>query len=537
MIKKYDILIIGSGIAGLMYALKVSSLGRIAIITKKNRMDTSTNYAQGGIASVMSNSDSFESHIDDTLRVGCGLCNENVVRQVVESGPRYINELISLGVDFSKQRGIFELGREGGHTHKRVVHSADHTGRNIENALLTSLAQRENIDLFENHTAIDIITQHHIGRPLPKNGPSCYGVYVYDNRADTVHVFSSRLTMLATGGAGYIYQHTTNPDIATGDGVAMAYRCGAKITNLEFVQFHPTRLYAPNEDPFLISEAVRGEGGRLLSSDGCRFMEGRHKMKELAPRDVVARAIDLILKQTGDDCVYLDISHKGKKFIGKRFPTIMEKCLSIGIDPAKEPIPVVPAAHYFCGGVKTDMQGRTSIKYLMAAGEVASTGMHGANRLASNSLLEAVAYADFAAEWTKGNIEHIRRRKMFSLPVWDESGVFDRREWVVVSHDLRNIRKLMWDYVGIVRSDDRLQKAIERIYLMRKQIKQFYKKNPIRPEVLLLRNIADVAIMLISSALKRKESRGLHYNINYPEIDDNTFKKESVIQRNFKKGK
>lgn len=536
MNKKYDILIIGSGIAGLMYALKVSELGRIAIITKKNRMDASTNYAQGGIASVMSSSDSFDSHIEDTIQVGCGLCNENVVRQVVEAGPRHIEKLTSLGVDFSKNRGIFELSREGGHTHKRVVHSADHTGKNIENALLTALAQRENIDLYENHTAIDFITQHHLGQPIPKTGPSCYGVYVYDNRADTVHVFNAHLTMLATGGAGYIYQHTTNPDIATGDGVAMAYRCGAKITNLEFVQFHPTRLYAPNEDPFLISEAVRGEGGRLLSSDGCRFMENRHKMKELAPRDVVARAIDMILKQTGDDCVYLDISHKGKDFIQKRFPTIMEKCLSTGIDPAVEPIPVVPAAHYFCGGVQTDINGCTSIKYLLAAGEVASTGMHGANRLASNSLLEAVAFADFSAKWTKANIESISSRKMYSLPIWDESGVFDRREWVVVSHDLQNLRQLMWDYVGIVRSNDRLQKAIERCYLIRKQVKQFYKKNPIRTEVLLLRNIADVVIILINSALQRKESRGLHYNIDYPNIDDKEFNKDTVIQRKFKKG-
>lgn len=538
MNKEYDILIIGSGIAGLMYALKVSRLGRIAIITKKNRMDTSTNYAQGGIASVMSKTDSFKSHIEDTLSVGCGLCNEDVVRQVVKAGPRSITELTNLGVDFSKNRGIFDLGREGGHSHKRVVHSADHTGRNIENALLTALSQRENIDLYENHTAIDIITQYHLGRPLPKTGPSCYGVYVYDNRADTVHVFNARLTILTTGGAGHVYQHTTNPDIATGDGVAMAYRCGAKIANLEFVQFHPTRLYAPQqEEPFLISEAVRGEGGRLLSSDGCRFMDGRHRMKELAPRDVVARAIDMILKQTGDDCVYLDISHRGRNFIQKRFPTIMEKCTSIGIDPAVEPIPVVPAAHYFCGGVKTDIYGKTSVKYLLAAGEVACTGMHGANRLASNSLLEAVAFADFAAKWTKENIGKIHRRKMFSLPVWDESGVFDRREWVVVSHDLRNIRKLLWDYVGIVRSNDRLQIAIDRCYLMRKQIKQFYKKNPIRPEVLLLRNIADIAIMLISSALQRRESRGLHYNIDYPKIDDKCFKKDTIIQRKFKKGK
>lgn len=535
MTKEYDILIIGSGIAGLMYALRVADLGRIAIITKKNRMDTSTNYAQGGIASVMSSTDSFESHIDDTLRVGCGLCNPVVVRTVVESGPDYIKQLTKLGVDFTKRRGIFDLGREGGHTHKRVVHSADHTGRNIESALLNALARRKNIDLYENHTAIDVITQYHLGRPLPKSGPSCYGVYVYDNRAARVDVFSARLTMLTTGGAGYVYQHTTNPDIATGDGVAMAFRAGAKIANLEFVQFHPTRLYADLDEPFLITEAVRGEGGRLLSKDGCRFMEGRHEMMELAPRDVVARTIDIILKQTGDDCVYLDISHKGKTFITKRFPTIMEKCLSVGIDPSVEPIPVVPAAHYFCGGVLTDMHGRTTMKYLLAAGEVACTGMHGANRLASNSLLEAVAFANFAASWTKDHLNEIKKRKMYALPLWDESAVFDHKEWVVVSHDLRNIRKLLWDYVGIVRSNTRLKNAYDRAQLMRTHIKQFYKRNPIRPEVLLLRNTADVTLMLIWSALLRKESRGLHYNVDYPKTDDKNFKKNTVIQRSFGK--
>jgi L-aspartate oxidase len=537
MNEEYDILIIGSGIAGLMYALKVADLGRVAIITKKNRMDTSTNFAQGGIASVFSNIDSFQSHIDDTLRVGCGLCNPVVVKRVVEAGPEFIKELNDLGVDFTMNRGIFELGREGGHSFNRVVHSADHTGRNIEDALLAALARHKNIDLFENHTAIDFITQYHLGRSLPKSGPSCYGAYVFNNQQNLVDVFGARLTMLATGGAGYVYQHTTNPDIATGDGVAMAYRAGAKIANLEFVQFHPTRLYADIPEPFLITEAVRGEGGRLLSKDGRRFMEGRHEMMELAPRDVVARTIDMILKETGDDCVYLDISHKGRNFIAKRFPTIMEKCLSVGIDPAKEPIPVVPAAHYFCGGVMADLYGRTTMNYLLAAGEVSCTGMHGANRLASNSLLEAVAFADFAADWTRRNIDKIRKRKMFPLPSWDVTGVFDHKEWVIVSHDLQTMRKLMWDYVGIVRSNTRLRNAFDRAQLIRRHIKQFYKRNPIRSEVLLLRNIADVALMLISSALTRKESRGLHYNMDYPEIDDKNFKQDTIIQRDFSKEK
>ncbi|MCD6163207.1 MAG: L-aspartate oxidase [candidate division Zixibacteria bacterium] len=537
MSKEYDILIIGSGIAGLMYALKTAHLGRVAIITKKNRMDTSTNYAQGGIASVFSKTDSFENHINDTIKTGGGICDSAVVEKVIKSGPRYINELAELGVKFTRKRGQFDLGREGGHSQKRVVHSADHTGRNIENALLESLAKHKNIDLYENNSAIDIITQHQLGKETPKSGPSCYGVYVYDNQRMQVETFHARLTLLATGGAGYVYQHTTNPGIATGDGIAMAYRAGVKVANLEFVQFHPTRLYAVNEEPFLITEAVRGEGGLLISSDGRRFMEGQHKMAELAPRDVVARAIDMVLKQTGDDCVYLDITNRSKSFLEERFPTIVGKCRSIGIDPAKEPIPVVPAAHYFCGGALTDLNGCTSMKYLLAAGEVACTGMHGANRLASNSLLEAVAFADFAAEWTKKNFAKIKKRRKHYLPDWDESKVFDHKEWVVVSHDQQTIRNLMWDYVGIVRSNNRLNKAYDRCLIMRKHIEQFYRKNPIRPEVLQLRNIADVALMLIRCALKRKESRGLHYNIDYPDRDDKNYKHNTIIQRNFNKEK
>jgi len=533
MSKEYDILIIGSGIAGLMYALKVARLGRLAIITKKRRMDASTNYAQGGIASVLDRTDSFRNHIDDTLTTGCGLCSRKVVEKVIRAGPKFIRELADLGVEFSRTRGNFDLGREGGHSHSRVVHSADHTGRNIELALLDALSRMPKVDLYENHTAIDLITQYHLGKKIPKAGPTSCGVYVYDNRQHKVEAFSARLTMLATGGAGYVYEHTTNPDIATGDGVAMAYRAGAKIANLEFVQFHPTRLYGNDDEPFLITEAVRGEGGRLLSSDGCRFMVEQHAMAELAPRDVVARAIDMILKRTGDPCVYLDISHRGRAFIEKRFPTIVQKCRSLGIDPAIEPIPVVPAAHYFCGGVMTDMSGRTTINSLLATGEVACTGMHGANRLASNSLLEAVAFADFAAKWTRANFREIKTRRTFALPAWDESGVFDQREWVVVSHDLHTIRRLMWDYVGIVRSNSRLQKAFDRCQMVREHIRQFYKTNPVRPEVLQLRNIADVALMLVQSARLRKESRGLHYNVDFPERDDDNFKRDTVIQRDF----
>jgi L-aspartate oxidase len=531
MNRSYDIIVIGTGIAGLMYALKVARYGRVAIITKKNRMDASTNYAQGGIASVLSKTDSFANHIEDTLNAGCGICNKKVVKKIIEAGPRYIQELIDTGVVFTRRQGAYDLGREGGHSQNRVIHSADHTGRNIERALLASIEAHHNIELFEEHTAIDLITEYQLERKVNKTGQTCYGVYAYNNKKMKVEVFSARLILLATGGAGQIYQHTTNPSIATGDGVAMAYRAGAKIGNLEFVQFHPTRLYAPKAEPFLISEAVRGEGGKLIGRDGCRFMDEYHPMAELAPRDVVARAIDMVLKNTGDQCVYLDITHRGKTFIERRFPTIVKTCRRLGIDPVKEPIPVVPAAHYFCGGVVVDINSRTSIKRLLAAGEVACTGMHGANRLASNSLLEAVAYADFAANWTAKNIKTPKAKKDPPLPAWDESAVFDHREWVVISHDLEEIRKLMWDYVGIVRSNNRLKNAGDRCMVMRKHIREFYLKNPVRVEVLELRNISEVAFILIQSALLRKESRGLHYNVDYPNIDNKNFKKDTVIQR------
>ena len=531
MSKSYDIIVIGTGIAGLMYALKVAHLGKVAIITKKGGMDASTNYAQGGIASVLGQSDSFANHIKDTLAAGCGLCEKSVVEKVVRLGPKYIKQLADIGVAFTYRQGAYDLGREGGHSHNRVVHSADHTGRNIERALIEAANTHNNIELFEEHTAIDLITEYHLNRNIPKSGPTCFGVYVYDNKKMKVEAFAARLILLATGGAGQTYQHTTNPPIATGDGVAMAYRAGSKIANLEFVQFHPTSLYAPDGEPFLISEAVRGEGGKLVDKNGRRFMDAHHAMAELAPRDVVARAIDMVLKDTGDKCVYLDITHRGKTFIERRFPTIVKQCRRFGIDPVKEPIPVVPAAHYFCGGVLTAIFGKTTIKRLLAAGEVACTGMHGANRLASNSLLEAVAFADFASKWTIKTWPVSRGKKFMDLPPWDESGVFDHREWVVVSHDLQEIRQLMWDYVGIVRSTGRLTNALDRCSVMRGQIKDFYKKNPVRTEVLQLRNIADVAYILIQSALLRKESRGLHYNIDYPYTDNRRFKKNTIIQK------
>lgn len=532
MNKDYDILVIGSGIGGLYFALKASRFGKVAIVTKKDRWDAATNLAQGGIASVMSKTDSFESHIEDTLKAGDGLCDEKIVDKVVRIGPECIQDLDRIGVGFSKPAGEnqFELGSEGGHSRKRVVHAADFTGRAIEQALVRAIRQNENIELFEHHYAIDLITQHHIaGRAAAVETPVCYGAYVLDVEEKRVKTFRARKTMLATGGGGRIYYHTTNPDIATADGVAMAFLAGARIGNLEFVQFHPTALFSPEEPSFLISEAVRGEGGRLILKSGEPFMKRYHERAELAPRDIVARAIDAELKRTGDPCVYLDVTHLGKAFLEMRFPTIYNKCQSIGIDISRQPIPVVPSAHYFCGGVVTDDCGRTDIKNLYACGEVAMTGMHGANRLASNSLLEAVAFARFA-------IDCLSRDKNDTsfppdIPPWDESGVFDSDEWVLMSHDRLTLTRLMWDYVGIVRSDNRLRKAAVRCRIMSDDIMDFYRKNPVRADVIELRNMVIAARIIIHSAQMRKESRGLHYNVDYPHKDDKNWLKNTIVRQ------
>ncbi len=527
-----DILVIGSGIGGLYFALQAARFGKVAVVTKKSRWEAATNLAQGGIASVMSAIDSYDAHIEDTINVGSGLCDRKIVEKVVKAGPECVNKLYQLGVEFSKksEKDEFELGREGGHSHKRVVHAADFTGRAIEQALIKATRDHENIQIFEHHSAVDLITQHHLGSESEAGEPVCFGAYVFDTEEGNVDIFKSKITMLATGGGGRMYLHNTNPDIATADGIAMAYLAGARIGNLEFVQFHPTTLYEPKDSSFLISEAVRGEGGRLILKSGEPFMKKYHPRGELAPRDIVARAIDSELKRTGDYYVYLDVTHLGRVFLQNRFPTIYEKCMSIGIDIAKTPIPVVPAAHYFCGGVVTDDFGRTDIKNLYACGEVAMTGMHGANRLASNSLLEAVAFAEFASE----NLETEFSRAMpppLEIPAWDESGVFDSEEWVIVSHDSSTLKNLMWDYVGIVRSDNRLRKARERCHLMYSDIIDFYRQNPVRSDVIELRNIAIASGLLIECALKRKESRGLHYNLDYPEKDDKNFLHNTIIKR------
>jgi L-aspartate oxidase len=536
---KTDFLIIGSGIAGLSYALKVSESGSVALITKKKDTESNTNYAQGGIAAVFSPTDSFDLHIQDTLKAGAGLSNPEVVKKVVEAGPGEIQELIRTGVEFTKKKGEFDLGREGGHSHNRVIHAADLTGKEIENALIRAVKNKKNITIYEDHIAVDLITQHHLKDYQRKPGEKikCWGAYVLDVKKNKVNKFLSRITLLATGGAGRVYLHTTNPDIATGDGVAMAYQSGARVANLEFFQFHPTSLYHPKGNSFLISEAVRGEGGKLRLKSGKSFMENYHPSKELAPRDVVARAIDSELKKSGDPCVYLDITHLEKVFIQNRFPNIYNRCLSLGIDIARDWIPVVPAAHYMCGGVITDLGGTTDIDNLYACGEVTMTGMHGANRLASNSLLEAVAFADFAAESSKRRFRQDKSFEFPQIPEWSTKGVFDQKEWVIISHARQEIESFMWNLVGIVRSNSRLEMAKIRIEILLKEIGKFYHLNPVTYEVIELRNISIVAELIIRSALLRKESRGLHYNQDYPNRDDQNWRKDTILSEFGSKGK
>jgi L-aspartate oxidase len=539
---KTDFLIIGSGIAGLMYALKVADSGTVAIVTKKQAVDSNTNLAQGGIASVFDQTDTFDLHIQDTLDSGDGLCNLDVVRQVVTGGPERIRELLDIGVNFNTEGappgedgGVsFDLGREGGHSRNRIVHAHDMTGREVERVLLERARLHKNISFFENHMAIDLITfSTRIKRGLvtTTHEDYCCGAYVLDRCSRRVKAFGASITLLATGGAGKVYLYTSNPDIATGDGIAMGYRAGATVANLEFVQFHPTCLYHPAAKNFLISEAVRGEGGRLIDASGNTFMERYDPKRDLACRDVVARAIDTELKRSGQDSVFLDISHRPAEFVTSRFPNLYAKCLSFGIDMTKEPIPVVPAAHYMCGGVVTDMFGRTDINRLFGVGETACTGLHGANRLASNSLLEALIYADAAARQSIKDLSDNNRGTLPDIPDWDDVGTTDSDEQIMVTHNWDEIRRLMWNYVGIVRSDKRLARAQRRIDTIQNEIREYYWNFRVSPDLIELRNIATVAELIIKCANHRKESRGLHYNIGYPKKDDRRWKKDTVIRR------
>ncbi len=527
-----DFLIIGSGIAGLTYALKVCAYGDVAIVTKKDKKESNTNYAQGGIAAVVSESDSYDMHMQDTRVAGAGLCKPEVVNMVITEGPERIRDLINWGVKFSERkigrRKTFDLGKEGGHSKRRILHSGDLTGQEVERILLHRAKSCPNIHIFENHFCIDLITAKKLGlNNISKN--LCCGAYVLDVKQKQVHTFISKVTLLASGGSGKTYLYTSNPDISTGDGVAAAYRAGARIANMEFIQFHPTCLYHPEAKNFLISEALRGEGAVLRLRDGTSFMHRYHEQKDLAPRDIVARAIDAELKKSGDECVFLDITQRRSDFIKKRFPNIYQKCLSYGIDMKHEPIPVVPAAHYICGGVCADRHGETNIGCLFVSGEVACTGLHGANRLASNSLLEALVFSHRAAVKSVQIVDE-HYYPTTSIPAWDPGKAMDIDESVVIAHNWDEIRRLMWNYVGIVRTNKRLERAKRRMKLLEKEIHEYYWNFIITSDLIELRNIATVADLIIKCALKRKESRGLHYNLDYPDPVDRCGRRDTVVQ-------
>jgi L-aspartate oxidase len=510
---KTDFLIIGSGVAGLTMAIKASKYGSVTIVTKAGLNDNNTVYAQGGIAAVITEDDDFEKHVADTLDAGAGMCDEEVVRKVVSAAPKLLDELISWGANFDKApTGEYDLAREGGHSEKRILHHKDNTGHEIQRALVEQINNNDAITVYENHFAIDLITQHHLGQLVKRHhtGTECYGAYVFDTARGEVKTILSKLTFLATGGAGNLYMNTTNPVTATGDGIAMMYRAKGIVDNMEFVQFHPTSLYNPGERPsFLISEAVRGFGGILKTLDGKEFMHKYDKRGCLAPRDIVARAIDSEIKTTGDDHVLLDCTHLDKKGLLEHFPNIHKKCLSLGIDITKEPIPVIPAAHYICGGIKVDINGRTSIKNLYAAGETANTGLHGANRLASNSLLEALAFADWAIKDASRIIGNIQFKE--GIPDWDDEGTSHPEEMVLITQSLKEIQQIMSVYVGIVRSEVRLKRAYDRLWTIYNETEALYKMTTISKPLCELRNLINVGYLVIKHAYSRKESIGLHY--------------------------
>jgi len=514
-----DFLVVGSGIAGLSFALKAAKHGKVMIITKSNEDESNTKYAQGGVAVVVDKSDSFEKHIADTLVAGDGLCDVKVVENVVREGPKRVQEIIDYGTHFDKRKdGVYDLAREGGHSEHRVLHYKDVTGFEIERALLEKVHENPNIEVLTHYFAVDLITQHHLGEFVDKSTKdiTCYGVYALNTVENRVEKVVSKVTVMASGGAGHVYASTTNPVIATGDGIAMVYRAKGKVRNMEFIQFHPTALYNPGEYPaFLVSEAVRGFGGVLRRKNGDPFMEEYDRRGSLASRDIVARAIDAEMKKSGDDFVFLDITHGSKEDILKHFPNIYAKCLSIGIDMSRDYIPVTPAAHYLCGGIMVDEYGRSSIRNLYACGECASTGLHGANRLASNSLLEATVFAHRIFVDAISQVESSFIPE--GIPDWDDSNTALSNEDILVTHNLRETQKVMSDYVGIVRSDFRLERAMRRLGLMYDETESFYKNTKLSVKLCELRNVIQVAYLVIKSAMARKESRGLHYTTDYPE--------------------
>jgi L-aspartate oxidase len=517
-IYKSDFLVIGTGLSGLLTAHKLSRLGTVNIVSKRGAQVCNSDLAQGGIAAVTDKNDDFALHINDTLKTGSGLADRRIVELTVREGPERIKELVELGVRFTKKGRSFALGLEGGHSRRRILHARDYTGHEIESALLRVCRSEKKIRFFENHAAVDLILEAHPAAATPANN-LCRGSYVLEVKSGAIHSFLAAKTVLASGGAGKVYLYTSNPDTATGDGMAMAYRAGLKLVNMEFVQFHPTCLYHPKAKSFLISEAVRGEGGILRLAGGKAFMAAYDPRKELAPRDIVARAIDSELKKTGEECVYLHI-RRPAAFIKKRFPNIYKKCLTFGIDITKDPIPVVPAAHFFCGGVETDDQGRTALPGLYAVGETAHTGLHGANRLASNSLLEACVFAHRAAGAIAGDFVKRGGEKAAKPGLWNYGNARPSDEAVMITHNWDELRTLMWNYVGIVRSDKRLERARARVKIISDEIVKYYWDFLLTRDLLELRNIAVVAYVIIRAASMRKESRGLHFNINYPKTDD-----------------
>jgi len=524
----YDLLLIGGGASGLSLALHLAPHIRIGLVTKGPLAEGATYYAQGGISAVWDQTDSLESHIEDTLNTGAGLCNEAVVRFTVEHGREAVQWLARQGVPFTQETRPdgsidYHLTREGGHSHRRILHAADATGRAIESTLEQQVRRHPNINLFEHHIAIDLIS----GKKLGIAPNRCWGAYVLDRSAGHVKALRAKCVVLATGGAGKVYIYSSNPDVCTGDGIAMAWRAGCRVANMEFIQFHPTCLYHPKAKYFLISEAVRGEGGRILLPDGNQFLDKFDPRAELAPRDIVARAIDHEMKRLGADCVYLDISHKPAEFIKSHFPAIYARCLEYGIDMTKEPIPVVPATHYTCGGIMTDLRGRADLDGLYAIGETAHTGLHGANRMASNSLLECLVFGQAAANDIQATLADVPLPP--SVPEWDESRVTDSDEEVVVAHNWDELRRFMWDYVGIVRSDKRLQRAKHRIDLLLQEIDDYYGHFRVTNDLIELRNLAVVADLIIRSAMLRKESRGLHYTLDYPVPDNSKPPQNTVL--------